>query len=122
MSTREIKDKKQTTLNESVRFTQKVVKEGLRNVSSHHIESFNYAMGACLPRITRNILPVDVISPSGQEAAAAGANTTDVFPFQKYRIWFDGLELRKPIKSNDGGSSSNSMMYPSECRLRSLTY
>ena len=81
MSTKEIKDKKKTTLNESVRFTQKVVKDGLRNVSSHHIESFNYTMGTCLPRICKNILPVDIISPGVQETAAAGANATEVFPF-----------------------------------------
>lgn len=31
-------------LNEDVRFTQNVVKKGLRNVASHHIESFDYAM------------------------------------------------------------------------------
>ena len=45
-----------------------------------------------------------------------------MFPFQKYSIWFDGFELRKPVKSNEAGSGSNSQMYPSECRLRSLTY
>ena len=30
--------------NEETRFTTKVVKDGLRNVSSHHIESFDYAI------------------------------------------------------------------------------
>jgi hypothetical protein len=31
------------TLNEQVRFTEKIVKEGLRTVSKHHVESFDYA-------------------------------------------------------------------------------
>ena len=47
-------------LNEEVRFTQKVAKSGLRNVASHHIESFNYALGTCLPRICKNMLPVEI--------------------------------------------------------------
>ena len=52
------------TLNESVRFTQKVVKDGLRNVSSHHIESFDYAIEKCLPRICKYMLPVEVSKPA----------------------------------------------------------
>ena len=48
-------------LNSEVRFTQNVVKKGLRNVASHHIESFDYAMQKCLPRICSYMLPVEVL-------------------------------------------------------------
>ena len=48
------------TVNEEVRFTEKIVKEGLRNAASHHIESFNYALEDCLPRICKYMLPVEV--------------------------------------------------------------
>ena len=48
-------------LNEEVRFTQTVVKKGLRNVASHHIESFDYTMQKCLPRICSYMLPVEVL-------------------------------------------------------------
>ena len=33
-----------SNINKEIRFTQDVVKRGLRNVASHHIESFDYAM------------------------------------------------------------------------------
>ena len=107
---RDIRDKN-STLNEQVRFTQKVVKDGLRNVSSHHIESFNYALGTCLPRICENILPVEVVSPGqGPETAAAGAGTTEAertFPFAKYSMWFESFELRKPgMKTATSGMGS----------------
>lgn len=32
-------------------FNSNLVKEGLRNCASHHVESFNYGLGTCLPRI-----------------------------------------------------------------------
>lgn len=127
----DIRDKK-STLNEQVRFTQRIVKDGLRNVSSHHIESFNYALGTCLPRICKNILPVEIVSPGqGAEAPAAGAGTTDAdrtFPFKKYSMWFESFELRKPMRSAGSSSESlkmsqeQSLIYPSECRLKGLTY
>lgn len=50
-------------------------------------------------------------------------------------IWFESLELKKPVKTESGSSSlvslsagnnahiqDNDKMFPSECRLRSLTY
>lgn len=39
------------SINEKVRFTEKVIKDGLKNASQHHVESFNYAMDVVLPRI-----------------------------------------------------------------------
>lgn len=54
------KEQKKKTLNESIRFTNKIVKDGLRNVSAHHIESFDYAIQACLPRICKYMLPVEI--------------------------------------------------------------
>ena len=41
------------TLNERVRFTHKVVRDGLKNASTHHVDSFDYAMEKCLPRICK---------------------------------------------------------------------
>jgi hypothetical protein len=43
-----------------VRFTNKVIKEGLRTVSSHHIDAFDYAMDKCMPRICKYMLPVEL--------------------------------------------------------------
>ena len=36
--------KKPANLNEEIRFTHSAVKKGLRNVASHHIESFDYSI------------------------------------------------------------------------------
>ena len=58
------------TLNEEVRFTQKVIKSGLRNVASHHIESFNYALDKCLPKICKYMLPVEISSQVHKERMA----------------------------------------------------
>ena len=44
--------------NKNVRFTNKVIKEGLRTVSSHHIDAFDYAMDKCMPRICKYMLPL----------------------------------------------------------------
>ena len=78
-----------------------------------------------MPRICKNILPVEIAS-SGQEAGAAAA-PTDAFPFTKYSMWFENFELRKPMRASDFNSgvfseNSSPFIYPSECRLRSLTY
>ena len=80
-------------LSEDVRFTWNVVKKGLRNVASHHIESFDYAMQKCLPRICQYMLPVEVVGGSLASDAPSGPNSTDnpaaAYPFQKYRMWFE---------------------------------
>lgn len=65
MSTKKEKSKKDEnkqpkTLNEKVRFTNKVVKQGLKTVSQHHIEAFDYGISKCLPRICKYMLPVEV--------------------------------------------------------------
>lgn len=44
------------------RFTEKSIKEGLRQASKHHIESFDYAMKDCLPRICQNLLATEISS------------------------------------------------------------
>ncbi len=53
--------KTKKTLNERVRFTNKVINTGLKSVSQHHIEAFDYAMQICLPRIVEYMLPVEVM-------------------------------------------------------------
>ena len=121
---------KPANLNQEVRFTQLIVKKGLRNVASHHIESFDYAMQKCLPRICSYMLPVEVLggsdAPSGPNNEAAAS-----YPFKKYRMWFESFELRKPTRPASGAHSAGLIMgneseqadiYPAECRMRSLTY
>jgi DNA-directed RNA polymerase I subunit RPA2 len=114
-----------------VRFTESVVKDGLRNVASHHIESFNFALGKCLPRICKYMLPVEAVQPTTQKDGAAAASAdSQPFPFKKFSIWFESFELRRPVRQNAAGLSVKStgsgkdsaLIYPSECRLRSLTY
>ena len=84
-----------------------MVKKGLRNVASHHIESFNYAMQKCLPRICSYMLPVEVLggaaAPPSSEGQAAD-NPAGGYPFQRYRMWFESFELRKPTRPAAGGS------------------
>ena len=128
-------------MGEDVRFTQNVVKKGLRNVASHHIESFDYAMQKCLPRICQYMLPVEVVggslaASSNADAPAANASagapgSAASYPFQKYRMWFEQFELRKPTRPGAGGTqglllmgndNEQSEMFPAECRMRSLTY
>ena len=47
-------------VNDKVRFTEKEVKEGLKQASRHHIESFDYAMEVCLNRICENLLSTEI--------------------------------------------------------------
>ena len=81
-----LSDKQPKNINHDVRFTNKIVKDGLRNVASHHVESFNYSMNTCLPRINQYMLTAEV------------APTTDA-PFKKMNIWFEDLELKTPERS-----------------------
>jgi DNA-directed RNA polymerase I subunit RPA2 len=112
------------TLNEQIRFTQKVVSTGLRNVSKHHVESFDYAFQKVLPRICKYMLPVEVTQPTLLKEGESP------FPFKKYLMWFENFELRKPVRQAAAGlmlkqaadGSNNAMIYPAECRLRGLTY
>jgi DNA-directed RNA polymerase beta subunit len=127
------KEKKTITLNEQVRNTNKVIKEGLRNVARHHVESFDYALGPQLPRICKYMLPVEV---SQQNQAPGGALVKEerTFPFKKYLMWFESFELRKPTRpvaadaslglkdKNSSASSERAMIYPYECRMRGMTY
>ena len=74
-------------MNEDVRFTQNVVKKGLRNVASHHIESFDYAIQKCLPRICQYMLPVEVVggslaaTPNANAPNASADNAAASYPF-----------------------------------------
>jgi hypothetical protein len=66
------KEKKpQRTIGEQVRFTNKVVKDGLKTVSHHHIEAFDYAIGKCLPRVCKYMLPVEVTQIQTQQPNGA---------------------------------------------------
>lgn len=70
---------KTKTMVEDMLFTNKIVKKGLRNVASHHVESFNYAMETCLPRINQYMLTAEVAAQSDQQE----------YPFKKLNIWFE---------------------------------
>ena len=97
------------------------MKDGLRNVASHHVESFNYAIDKCLPRINQYMLTAEVTKPEKSDIG---------YSFNKMSIWFEDFELRTPERSgvnssilkNEIKGSDNSKMYPYECRMRSLTY
>lgn len=114
--------------NTEAKFNAKLVRDGLRNVASHHVESFNYALDTCLPRINEYMLTAEVAKPQASDVA---------YPFQKLNIWFEDFQIRKPERSaseqagsqsfnlmEEGADSTNELkkLYPWECRLRSLTY
>ena len=102
-----LSDNQPKNINRDIRFTNKVVKDGLRNVASHHVESFNYALDTCLPRMNQYMLTTEVSTQNDSETAPK-------YPFNIMTMWFEDFELKKPSRS--GGS------LPYECRLRSVTY
>jgi len=85
------KQDKPRTLNEKVRFTNKLVKDGLRNAASHHIDSFNYALTTCLPRICKYMLPVEV-----SKETLYKVDEDTLLPFKKFSMWFESFELKRP--------------------------
>ena len=121
-------EKPTRNLNEQVRFTNKVVKDGLRNAASHHIDSFNYALTTCLPRICKYMPSVEV----SKNTLTRQEEKTQL-PFKKFSIWFESFELKRPTRPaaadtqlNLGATGSkrteDSTLLPSECRLRGMNY
>jgi hypothetical protein len=47
-------------VNDHVRFTEKTLSERLRQAAKHHIESFDFAVQECLPRICNNLLATEI--------------------------------------------------------------
>lgn len=45
------KESKERKVNDRVRFTEKNLSQEMTNAAKHHIESFDYAVQVCLPRI-----------------------------------------------------------------------
>lgn len=129
-------EKQPKNLTRETLFETNLVKDGLRNVASHHVESFNFAMGACLPRINQYMMTTEVAPPSTSDEGE--------FPFKKMSIWFEDLELKQPERLDSRGNALGggadavfdgldgdqgkteidiqNKQYPYECRLRSLTY
>jgi hypothetical protein len=70
----------QRKVNDKVRFTEKQLSENLRQASRHHIESFDFAMQECLPRICENLLATEisasVLESQAKAAAARGGNNS----------------------------------------------
>jgi DNA-directed RNA polymerase I subunit RPA2 len=108
-------------------------------VASHHVESFNYAMDTCLPRINQYMLTAEIAKPPPATVEVMARRTLPTqepnYPFQKMNIWFEDIELKTPSRTGgsfqaasvvlDGDQKSHSeadKLYPYECRLRSLTY
>ena len=89
--------------NTEAKFNAKLVRDGLRNVASHHVESFNYALDICLPRINEYMLTAEVAKPQASDVA---------YPFQKLNIWFEDFQIRKPERSasEQAGSQSFNLM------------
>jgi len=56
------------------------------------------------------------------------------WPFKKYKMWFENFEIKRPQRPNANNAglsvkvvqedvaSERALIYPYECRLRSLTY
>lgn len=80
-------------MNDKVRFTEKHLSTALKNASLHHIQSFDYAMETCLPRICQNLLPQEIASPMETEASKNKGNTIQ-YPFKKMLIWFENFQLK----------------------------
>jgi hypothetical protein len=47
-------------VNDHVRFTEKTLSERLKQASRHHIESFDFAVQECIPRICNNLLATEI--------------------------------------------------------------
>ena len=91
------------TVNDKVRFTEKHLSENLRQASRHHIESFDFAMQECLPRICENLLATEIsasVLESQAKAAASRAGGSSSshhevkYPFRKMTVWFESLQLK----------------------------
>jgi len=57
----------QSRVNHETRFTDKIVKSGLRNAAFHHIDSFNYALEELLPQAIQN-MPMITVTTKEVEA------------------------------------------------------
>lgn len=95
-------------------------------------------MQECLPRICNNLLATEISASQLEQSAAASAQrqgssgVIPQYPFRKMTIWFESLTLKKPVRADQGSSlmslsqtnqvADADKIYPSECRLRSLTY
>lgn len=110
-----------TKLAREALFESNLVKTSLRTVAHHHVESFNYGLGTCLPRINQYMHTAEINHPDAETEAAS-------LPFKKLQLWFESIDLLKPQRAKDTSSSmlidsdDRGKMFPSECRLRGLTY
>ena len=89
----ELSEDQPRNINHEARFTEKIVKSNLRNVASHHVESFNYAMETCLPRINQYMLTAEITQPKLADGAKRSAGDT-TYPFNKMSIWFEDFSLK----------------------------
>ena len=89
----ELSEDQPRNINHEARFTEKIVRSGLRNVASHHVESFNYAMDKCLPRINKYMLKAEITQPKLVPGAKRSANDV-AYPFSKMSIWFEDFSLK----------------------------
>jgi len=71
------------------------------------------------------MLPVEVTQPQQLKEGE------QPFPFRRFLMWFENFELRKPVRSaaaglllktSAEGHSNSATIFPSECRLRGITY
>ena len=75
-----------------------VVRDGLKNIASHHVESFDFAMSTCLPRMNQYMLTAEVAQPPSSQNQEGMSS----YPFDKLKIWFEDFQLKTPerIDSN----------------------
>ena len=95
---------------EKAKFNKSNISKGYKNISRHHIDSFDFAMTTCLERACGYMLPFDYIVPDDQTKCG----------FKKLTLWYDSFELGKPM--HEDIDYDNSALYPSECRERRMTY
>ncbi|MCQ2817488.1 MAG: DNA-directed RNA polymerase I subunit RPA2 [archaeon] len=85
----------------------------IKNMASHHIDSFNYAMNNILKIIPKYLRPIEVKT----------ADYVEKSPFDKIYISFDQFELSTPIIDTPNLSYKvSNVLYPSECRERNINY
>ncbi|KAJ2118984.1 hypothetical protein GGF48_004402, partial [Coemansia sp. RSA 921] len=91
-----------------------------QNLTAPHIESFDSIWEAAGPR-TPALMDV-AMSLMGKQSIFDGKQDMDS-PFgTKITFWVDNVRLDHPSLTSRETKSSNRLMYPTECRQRSITY
>ena len=58
----------------------------IKTAALPHIDSFNYALSECLPKIVQTIRPLEIVPADIPQSSAT-------FAFKRMKIWFQDLRL-----------------------------